>query len=182
MSDEPSTLLCVRAFVPGREARLPSGRGAGKARCSLRPTRTSVELWPPAPPDQLETVALARFASIDALRRLAPQRGQSQADRGSRAAGRRRSGDAARGAGRGRLYGRARGDHGHGHRNQARQGSGLSGVGRSHSKAAGDVSRIPRLVRAAAAAGETGWTTVLRFDSAAEPRCLAQVTRRAPRW
>jgi hypothetical protein len=27
-----------------------------------------VELWPPAPPDQLESVALARFSSMDALR------------------------------------------------------------------------------------------------------------------
>ncbi len=45
-----------------------NGRPAGRRR-ALAAGAESVEFWPPAPPDQLEWVAVARFTSVDALRK-----------------------------------------------------------------------------------------------------------------
>ena len=60
---------------PARAARRnsASGRSAGKPRRSP-PGALSVEFWPPAPPDQLETVVTARFPSVDALAQMAARR------------------------------------------------------------------------------------------------------------
>jgi antibiotic biosynthesis monooxygenase (ABM) superfamily enzyme len=68
VSGEPSTLLLC--------ARIRSGCEAGFAQWQVRwqtaaiaAGAVSVEFWPPAPPDQIEAVASARFASMEALRK-----------------------------------------------------------------------------------------------------------------
>jgi antibiotic biosynthesis monooxygenase (ABM) superfamily enzyme len=68
MSDEPSTLLLCARIRSGREAQFTQWQGRWQSALLASTNATSVELWPPAPPDQLEAVALARFPSIDALR------------------------------------------------------------------------------------------------------------------
>ena len=70
MSDEPSTLLVC--------ARVRSECGADFAQWQVRwqtavlatAGAMSVEFWPPAPPDQLESVAIARFTSLAALQKF----------------------------------------------------------------------------------------------------------------
>ena len=68
MSDEPTTLLHCARIRPGSEAAFAQWQGRWQSALLASADATSVELWPPAPPDQLESVALARFSSIDALR------------------------------------------------------------------------------------------------------------------
>jgi uncharacterized protein len=67
VSGEPSTLLlCVR-IRPNSEAPFGQWQVSWQA-AVLASGAESVEFWPPAPPDQLEAVVLARFPSIEALR------------------------------------------------------------------------------------------------------------------
>ena len=68
MSDDPSTLLLCARVRPGREAEFAQWQGRWQSALLASADTLSVEFWPPAPPDQLEAVALARFSSIDALR------------------------------------------------------------------------------------------------------------------
>ena len=68
MSDEPSTLLLCARIRPGSEAAFAQWQGRWQSALLASADATSVEIWPPAPPDQLETVAIVRFSSIDALR------------------------------------------------------------------------------------------------------------------
>jgi antibiotic biosynthesis monooxygenase (ABM) superfamily enzyme len=68
MSDEPSTLLLCARIRPGSEAAFAQWQGRWQSALLASADATSVEIWPPAPPDQLESVALARFSSMDALR------------------------------------------------------------------------------------------------------------------
>lgn len=67
MSDEPSTLLICARISPGREEAFRLWQ-VGWQTAALAAGAASVELWPAAPPDQLETVVTARFPSIEALR------------------------------------------------------------------------------------------------------------------
>lgn len=68
MSDSPPTLLVSARVAPGREDAFAQWQGRWQSALLASGDALSVELWPSAPPDQQEVVALARFASIDALR------------------------------------------------------------------------------------------------------------------
>jgi hypothetical protein len=68
MSDEPSTLLLCARIRPGSEAAFAQWQGRWQSALLTTGDTLSVEFWPPAPPDQLEAVGLVRFSSIDALR------------------------------------------------------------------------------------------------------------------
>ena len=68
MSGEPSTLLLSARVLPGREAAFAQWQVQWQSSLLAADAR-AVEFWPPAPPDQLGTVGLARFPSMDALRR-----------------------------------------------------------------------------------------------------------------
>ena len=69
MSGEPSTLLLSARVRPGCAAPFSQWQGRWQSALLAAGDTLSVEFWPPAPPDQLETVGLARFSSMDALRR-----------------------------------------------------------------------------------------------------------------
>ena len=69
MSDEPSTLLLCARVRPGCEAAFGQWQIHWQTAVLATPGAVSVEFWPPAPPDQLEAVAVTRFASIDALQK-----------------------------------------------------------------------------------------------------------------
>lgn len=68
MSDNPSTLLICARIRPGRTAEFVQWQGRWQSALLASAEALSVELWPPAPPDQLEAAAIARFTTIDALR------------------------------------------------------------------------------------------------------------------
>jgi len=68
VSSNPSTLLVCARVLPGREGAFAQWQGRWQNAVLAAGTAQSVELWPSAPPDQLEVIALARFGSIDALR------------------------------------------------------------------------------------------------------------------
>jgi uncharacterized protein len=68
VSDAPSTLLLCARVRPGHEAEFAQWQGRWQSSLLAAADTLSVEFWPPAPPYQLEAVALARFPSIDALR------------------------------------------------------------------------------------------------------------------
>ena len=67
MSAEPSTLLLSARVLPGRDAAFAQWQVQWQSALLAADAR-AVEFWPPAPPDQLETVGVARFPSMDALR------------------------------------------------------------------------------------------------------------------
>lgn len=67
MSDESSTLLVCARVRPGSESAFAQWQVRWQT-AALAAGALTVEFWPPAPPDQLEAVATARFPSIDALR------------------------------------------------------------------------------------------------------------------
>lgn len=67
MSDETSTLLICARVLPGREAEFAQWHVRWQSAVLASKGAISVEFWPPAPPDQLETVAVNRFTSIEAL-------------------------------------------------------------------------------------------------------------------
>jgi antibiotic biosynthesis monooxygenase (ABM) superfamily enzyme len=69
MSDEPSTLLLCARVRPECAAAFAQWQGHWQSSLLASGDTLSVEFWPPAPPDQLEVVGLVRFSSIDALRR-----------------------------------------------------------------------------------------------------------------
>jgi antibiotic biosynthesis monooxygenase (ABM) superfamily enzyme len=68
VSAETSTLLICARVLPGREADFAQWHVRWQSAVLASKGAISVEFWPPAPPDQLETVAVNRFTSIDALR------------------------------------------------------------------------------------------------------------------
>jgi len=68
VSDEPSTLLICARLSPGRDKAFGQWQ-VGWQTAALAAGVLTVEVWHAAPPDQLETVVTARFASIDALRK-----------------------------------------------------------------------------------------------------------------
>jgi antibiotic biosynthesis monooxygenase (ABM) superfamily enzyme len=67
VSSEASTLLLCARVLPGREAEFAQWHVRGQSAVLASQGALSVEFWPPAPPDQLETVVVNRFASVDAL-------------------------------------------------------------------------------------------------------------------
>lgn len=69
MSNDPSTLLICARVLPGREAAFAEWQGRWQSALVASAAASSVELWPSAPPDQQEVVGLARFASLEELRR-----------------------------------------------------------------------------------------------------------------
>lgn len=69
MSDDVSTLLLCARVRPGSEAAFAQWQVRWQTSVLASAGAVSVEFWPPAPPDQLESVAITRFASVDALRK-----------------------------------------------------------------------------------------------------------------
>ncbi len=69
MSDDISTLLLCARIRPGNEAEFAQWQVRWQTAALASAGAVSVEFWPPAPPDQLETVVVTRFKSDDALRR-----------------------------------------------------------------------------------------------------------------
>lgn len=67
MSNETSTLLVSARARPESGSAFAEWQARWQS-AVLASGALSVEFWPPAPPDQLESVAVARFASEDALR------------------------------------------------------------------------------------------------------------------
>jgi antibiotic biosynthesis monooxygenase (ABM) superfamily enzyme len=68
VSAETSTLLICARVLPGREAEFAQWHVRWQSAVLASKGAISVEFWPPAPPDQLETVAVNRFTSIAALK------------------------------------------------------------------------------------------------------------------
>ena len=68
MSDEPSTLLVCARIKPGSESAFAQWQVRWQTAVLAAKGALSVEFWPPAPPDQLEAVAVARFTSVNTLR------------------------------------------------------------------------------------------------------------------
>jgi antibiotic biosynthesis monooxygenase (ABM) superfamily enzyme len=69
VSEEISTLLLCARVRPGSEAAFAKWEVRWQTEVLASPGSVSVEFLPPAPPDQLESVAVARFATMDALRK-----------------------------------------------------------------------------------------------------------------
>lgn len=68
MADDLSTLLLCACVKPGSEVAFGQWQ-ANWQTAALTAGAESVEFWPPAPPDQLEWVAVARFASLSSLQK-----------------------------------------------------------------------------------------------------------------
>ena len=68
MAEEASKLLLCARVKPGSEAEFAQWQASWQT-AALAAGAESVEFWPPAPPDQLEWVAVARFASIASLQK-----------------------------------------------------------------------------------------------------------------
>jgi uncharacterized protein len=68
VADDLSTLLLCARVKPGSEAAFGQWQASWQA-AALAAGAESAEFWPPAPPDQLEWVALARFPSLSSLQR-----------------------------------------------------------------------------------------------------------------
>ena len=68
MSDDASTLLLCARIRPGSEVEFAQWQVRWQTSVLAAGGALSFEFWPPAPPDQLEAVALTRFASVNALR------------------------------------------------------------------------------------------------------------------
>jgi antibiotic biosynthesis monooxygenase (ABM) superfamily enzyme len=68
-ADEPSTLLLCARIRAGSEAAYGQWQVHWQTAVLASPGAVSVEFWPPAPPDQLEWVAVTRFASLEALQK-----------------------------------------------------------------------------------------------------------------
>lgn len=69
VSETPSTLLVCGRVLPGRETAFAQWQVRWQTELLAADDALSAELWPPAPPDQQELVAVARFRSIEALRK-----------------------------------------------------------------------------------------------------------------
>ena len=69
MSDDISTLLLCARIRPSNEAEFAQWQVRWQTAALASAGAVSVEFWPPAPPDQLEAVVVTRFKSDDALRR-----------------------------------------------------------------------------------------------------------------
>ena len=70
MRDEPSTLLVCARVRSGCDADFAQWQVRWQTAVLADSGAMSVEFWPPAPPDQLESVAIARFASLEALQKF----------------------------------------------------------------------------------------------------------------
>jgi uncharacterized protein len=68
VSEETSTLLLCARIRPGSEGDFAQWQARWETAVLAAPGALSVELWPAAPPDQLEAVVVSRFATVDALR------------------------------------------------------------------------------------------------------------------
>jgi antibiotic biosynthesis monooxygenase (ABM) superfamily enzyme len=66
LADDASTLLLCARVKPGEEAAFGQWQASWQS-AAIASGAESVEFWPPAPPDQLEWVAVARFPSLSSL-------------------------------------------------------------------------------------------------------------------
>jgi antibiotic biosynthesis monooxygenase (ABM) superfamily enzyme len=69
VADDVSTLLLCARVRRASEAEFSQWQIRWQTAVLASPGARSVEFWPPAPPDQLESVAIARFTSVEALRK-----------------------------------------------------------------------------------------------------------------
>jgi uncharacterized protein len=69
VGDDVCTLLLCARVRPGSEAAFAQWQVRWQSSVLASLGALSVEFWPSAPPDQMEVVALARFTSVDALRK-----------------------------------------------------------------------------------------------------------------
>ena len=67
MSDDLTTLLLCARVRPGSEPAFAQWQVRWQTAVLAVAGAVSVEFWPPAPPDQMEVVALARFNSVAAF-------------------------------------------------------------------------------------------------------------------
>jgi len=67
VSDDVSTLLLCARVRPGSEPAFAQWQVRWQTSILAAAGALSVEFWPPAPPDQLETVVVTRFASVEPL-------------------------------------------------------------------------------------------------------------------
>jgi uncharacterized protein len=67
VSDDVSTLLLCARVRPGSEPAFAQWQVRWQTSILATAGALSVEFWPPAPPDQLETVVVTRFASVEPL-------------------------------------------------------------------------------------------------------------------
>ena len=167
MSDDVSTLLLCARVRPGSEAAFAQWQVRWQTSVLASAGAVSVEFWPPAPPDQLESVAITRFASVDALRKW--RRGNRNSELIDEAA------PLAEGGLVMQLVGQAAGDYTVRHGVTMVMVTDIKPGKEAAYRAWAD--RIQKLQ--ATFPGyvgsfvqppqhkETGWTTVLRFDSAA---------------
>ncbi len=167
MSDSPSTLLLCARVLPEREAEFAQWQERWQSALLASADARNVERWPPAPPDQTEVVALARFASIDALR----QWRRSEANR-------KLVDEAAPLVAGGlvmQLVGQAAAEYSVTHGvtmvmvteikpgKEAAYRAWADGIQKLQARFPGYLGSFVQPPQP----GETGWTTVLRFDSAA---------------
>ena len=151
MSDDPTTLLVCARIRPGSERVFAQWQVRWQTAALASSGALSVEFWPPAPPDQLEAVAITRFTSVDTLRQW--RRGEQNRALIDDVAPLVEGGLVMQ------LVGQAAVDYAVKHGvtmvmvtdiKPGKRGR-VSCLGRSHPKAPGDVSRICRIVRPAAA-------------------------------
>jgi uncharacterized protein len=69
VADDLSTLLLCARVKPGSQAKFGQWQASWQA-AAIAAGAENVEFWPPAPPDQLEWVAVARFPSLSSLQTL----------------------------------------------------------------------------------------------------------------
>lgn len=165
MAGEPSTLLLSARVRPGAEADFAQWQARWQTAVLASPGAVSVEFWPPAPPDQLEAVAVTRFASFEALR--AWRRGEQDRDLVEEAQ------TLAEGSIVMQLVGQAAVDYSVRHGVTMVMTTDIKPGREAEYRAWAD--RIQKLQSTYPGyigsfvqppqAGETGWTTVLRFDS-----------------
>ena len=149
MSGEPSTLLLCARIRRGSEAAFGQWQVSWQA-AVLASGAETVEFWPPAPPDQLEAVILARFPSVEALRLW--RRGKQHQKLIEEAEPLVEGGLVMQ------LVGQAAVDYSVRHgvtmvmvtEIKPRTRGGLPGLGRAHPEAPGDLPRLYRLLRPAA--------------------------------
>ena len=177
MSDDPSTLLVCARIKPGSESEFAQWQVRWQTAVLAAKGALSVEFWPPAPPDQFESVAIARFTSVDALRQW--RRGDKHRALIDEVA------PLAEGGVVMQLVGQAAVDYSVKHGvtmimvtdikpgKEAAYRAWADRIQKIQAKFPGYVGSFVQPPQA----NETGWTTVLRFELEREPGGVAEVRR-----
>ena len=167
----------ARAVRPGSEAAFAQWQVRWQTSVLAAPGALSVEFWPPAPPDQLETVAVTRFTSVEPLQTW--RRGDRNRELVDEVAPLVEGGLVMQ------LVGQAAVDY------TVRHGVTMvmvtdikPGKEAAYRAWADRIQKLQATFPGYVGSfvqppqhNETGWTTVLRFDSAANLEAMAQVGR-----